>query len=118
MLESLTLAAAGNFIRKNWVYFGIAGALALALVLAYCWGGAGEREKQARQTIKTQRQVGKANDEAAEHRIDDAVKLEQQKQEIKDALQNATSSDDARRRAGCAILHQQGRDTSAIPSCR
>ena len=114
----LTLAALGNLLKRIWPYLAIAAAVGLALLLAYCAGGKGEVVKQQGRTIKTQQQVGKADDKAADTRVDDAVRVEQQKQELRDALKNATSGDDARRRGGCAVLVQQGRDVSAVPACR
>lgn len=107
-----------DFFRKNWVYFAIGVALALGLFLAYCAGGKGEVVKQQSRTIDTLQKVGKANEKAADTRVKDEVRIEQQKQELNNALKDATSPDDLRRRRGCAVLQQQGRDVSAISACR
>lgn len=114
----MTWALAGAFLKRNWANVGLAAALALCLLLAFCMGGGREREKQAGRTIKQQQKVGQANENAAGARVTDAVRIEREKQELDDAIANSTDADDARRRAGCVILRQQGRDTSAIPACR
>lgn len=101
------------FARKNWMW--IVGALLIVavLTLTYCAGGAGEREDQLQEQIETQKKVGKADTKAGETRVEDAVRTEQQKEELSDAVENATSPDDLRRRRGCAILRQQGRPLPA-----
>jgi hypothetical protein len=114
----MTWATALGFVRKNWIYFAIGAALVVALLLAYCAGGSGEREKQDQRTIKIERKVGDANENAAAARVEDTTKIQEQSREISDAVQNATSGDDARRRSGCVVLRQQGRDTTKIPACR
>lgn len=81
-------------------------------------GKSGEVVKEQARTIDTIKKVGVANDNAAAARVDDARRQDQEKQELDDALKNASGGDDARRRGGCAILRQQGRDVSAIPACR
>jgi len=81
-------------------------------------GKAREVVKSQQRTIETQQKVGTANENAAGKRVDDTLKGELQKKEISDAVANATSPDDARRRRGCVILRQQGRDTASIPACR
>lgn len=81
-------------------------------------GKSGEVVKEQAHTIDTIQKVGAANDNAATARVEDARRQDQQKQELDDALKNSSGSDDARRRGGCAILRQQGRDVAAIPACR
>lgn len=112
-----------TFLSSKWPY--IAGGVVIIgalLLLAYCTGRtdgkSGEIIKQQDREIQDQRETGKANDKAADARVDDAVKLQQQQREIEDAVRNAQGPDDVRAQRGCVILRQQGRDTSSIPACR
>lgn len=82
--------------------------IVVALAVAFCSGGNREKLKQANRTIETQKQVGGANDKAGELRVEDKARIIRQNEELKDALDKATGGDDARRRAGCVILRQQG----------
>jgi len=110
------------FLAKYGIYIGIALVVALILGLTYCQGQkagkSGEVVKQQQREIGVQRDVGKANENAAEARVADTARAAQQERELKDAL-NATD-DPARQRVlrGCLILRQQGRDTQDIPACR
>lgn len=117
-MNALLLAKLGSFAQKY--KFAIMSAILLVVILslAYCGGGKGEVNKQQARTIEMQEKVGEANDNAAEQRVEDAVQAETQKKELNDAVNKATSGDDARRRAGCVILRQQGRDTTKIAACR
>jgi hypothetical protein len=81
-------------------------------------GKSGEVVKEQARTIDTIQKVGDANTNASAARVENTRRQDQQKQELNDALKNASGGDDARRRTGCAILRQQGRDVSAIPACR
>lgn len=105
------------------VFFGGIALLVIAALVGFIAyerhvGATGEVVKEQARTIETQKKVGVANENAAGKRIDDTLKGEAQKKEITDAELKATSPDDARRRRGCVILRQQGRDISAIPACR
>jgi len=80
-------------------------------------GKSGEVVKEQGRTIEVLNQVGAANENASAARVDDARRQEQQKQELNDAIKAATSPDDLRRRRGCAIMRQQGRDTSRLSEC-
>jgi|SRR6185369_2985864 len=110
------------FLVKYWP--AIAGAVLVAVVLslAYCQGKqsgkSSEIVKQQGREIETQQDLGRANSNAAEDRVNDAVKAANERKELDDAIQN--SGDPARQRAlrGCVILRQQGRDTANIPGCR
>ncbi len=81
-------------------------------------GKSGEVVKEQARTIDTQKKVGAANDNAAAARVESTQRQEQQRTELTNAINNASSGDDARRRNGCAVLRQQGRDVSSIPACR
>lgn len=80
-------------------------------------GKSGEVVKEQGRTIEVLNQVGAANENASAARVEDASRQAQQKQELNDAIKTATSPDDLRRRRGCAIMRQQGRDTSRLPEC-
>lgn len=100
------------------VFFGSIAAILLAMVTGFVLyerhvGATGEVVKEQGRTIKVQEQAGEANGNAAAARVEGATRLEQQKTELKDAVNNATSPDDLRHRRGCAILRQQGRSKDA-----
>lgn len=80
-------------------------------------GKSGEVVKEQGRTIEVLNQVGAANENASAARVEDASRRAQQKQELNDAIKTATSPDDLRRRRGCAIMQQQGRDTSRLSEC-
>jgi Flp pilus assembly protein TadB len=96
-------------------------AVALVLSLAYCAGQSNGKSgsviQQQAQEIEQQREVQQANNQAADQRVKDAVKAEQQTKELQDALKATDDPDKQRALRGCVILRQQGRDTSAIPAC-
>lgn len=110
------------WLIKFWPYLALAAGVVAVLSVAYCKGQSagknGEVVQQQKREIETQRDLNDAGGNAAGARVNDAVKAAQQKQELSDAL-NATQ-DPNRQRAlrGCAIMRQQGRDTSRIPACR
>jgi hypothetical protein len=110
-----------SFLAKYGIYLAIAAIVTAVLGLAYCQGRSagksGEVVKEQGRTIKTQQEVGAANENAAGARVADATKAVQQERELKDAL--AASKDPARQRVlrGCLIMRQQGRDTKNIPAC-
>ncbi|MDO7841062.1 hypothetical protein [Sphingomonas immobilis] len=111
-----------EFLGKWWPALAGGALLVAVLMVAFCQGKqagkSGEVAKQQQREIKVRDDVGRADGNASAARVDDAVRTEQQKQELHDAIENATDPDDARRRAGCVILRQQGRDPSRIPGCR
>ena len=115
-----------KLVGEKWAPFVFFGGLALILLAVvgtiymagHSAGKTGEVVKEQARTIETEQRVGAANENAATARVDDTRRQDQQKQELNDALRNASNGDDARRRAGCAILRQQHRDTAAIPACR
>lgn len=104
--------------RPVWLALAIFICVAVILTLTYCAGGSHERGKQDQRTIKTERALGKANDKAADRRVVDSIQIEQQKKELSDALDASPNLDRQRALRGCAILRQQGRDTSHLPACR
>lgn len=118
----ITSAAAGAFLKKWWPLLAAALLFGVLLTLAYCNGRSagrqGEVVKQQEREIDTQRDLGRANENAADARVEGATKAAQQERELTDAL-NATKDPDRQRALrGCAILRQQGRDTAHIPACR
>lgn len=122
MIPQFLIARFGPALAKV-IFFGGLALLALAIVATIYFAGrhdgkSGEVVKEQARTIDTIQKAGVANDNAAAARVDDAKRQDQQKQELNDALKNASGSDDARRRTGCAIMQQQGRDISAISACR
>lgn len=117
----ITSIAASAFLKKWWPVLAAAALFGTLLTLAYCKGqSAGKSSeviKQQSREIKTQQDLGKAGENAAAARVDSAVKLEQQKRELNDALEATQDPDRQRALRGCIILRQQGRDTSHIPAC-
>lgn len=109
--------AAWSFVKTWWPFVVLAAITILLLILVSC---AARRHSDPidTATIKVQSDVADATSNSSAARVEDAVKAEQQKEEINDAIENSSGSDDARRRSGCVILRQQGRDTSGIPACR
>lgn len=95
--------------------------LGLILLLAYCQGRddgrSGEVIEQQKREIEVQQDLGEAAAASAEARVRDAVRAEQQKKELQDALEATSDPDRQRALRGCVILRQQGRDTSGIPAC-
>lgn len=118
MIEGLTLAAVGDFLKKYWIWFALALFVIVVLLWVYHAGGSSEVVKQQDRTIQTQIKVNTANENSSAIRVEDTVKLDQQKQELQNAIDNASNDDDARRKSGCVVLRQQGRDTATIPACR
>lgn len=112
------------FIAANRiaVYAGLALLLGVLFLLAYCQGRsdgkAGEVIGQQKREIETQIDLGKAGENAAATRVEDATRAEQQKGELNNALAATNDPDRQRRLRGCVILRQQNRDTSNIPACR
>lgn len=118
MIETVAIT---TFLKKWWPALAGAALLAVLLALAYCngksAGKSGEIVKQQKREIETQQDLGKANENAADARVQDAVKSERQQQELEDALKATQNSDRQRALRGCVVLRQQGRDTSNIPAC-
>lgn len=81
-------------------------------------GKSGEVVKQVQREAEVQVEINKANETASAVRVDAERELEKQSRDLKDAEQDAASLDAIRRKRGCVILRQQGRDTSRIPACR
>lgn len=101
----------------------IIGVLCIAMMtLAYCEGGKAARTdaklKQAEAAAEIDEAGDKADDTAADARVDDTRQSAKEAKELDDATRNAEGADDARRRRGCAILRQQGRhDAAAAAGC-
>lgn len=110
-----------TFLKKWWPVLAAAALFGTLLTLAYCKGQTAGKSseviKQQDREIKTQQDLGNAETHASETRVQDAVKSEQQKRELNDALKATHDPDRQRALRGCVILRQQGRDTSHIPAC-
>lgn len=108
-------------LAKYWPYLAIVGVVIAVLGLTYCQGQSagksGEVVKTQSRTIKTQQEVGAANENAAGARVTDAAKAVQQGKELQDALNATTDPSRQRVLRGCLIMRQQGRDTKNIPAC-
>lgn len=119
---SLPTIALPLLVRKWGLPAAAAVLLALVLSLTYCKGrDAGklaEIQRQQAREIETQRDLNRANENAADRRISDAVRSQQQQKELDDALTATNDPDRQRALRGCTILRQQGRDTSHLPACR
>lgn len=115
--------AVKGFLSSKWPWLA-AGVVIIGvlLLLSYCTGRTDGKNSeiigQQKEQIELQEKVGEANEKAAGSRVNDATKLQQQQQEIEDAVRNAKGPDDVRAQRGCVILRQQGRDTTQIPACR
>ena len=96
----------------------IFGAIAFIYWHGISVGKSGEQLKAAEREAEVQGQITDANENASAVRVESEVKLEQQKRELEDAQRDVENLDDLRRKRGCVILRQQGRDTSRIPACR
>lgn len=92
--------------------------VAAVLALTYCSGGKDAQIAQQKADAKVDQKVDKADAKAAEQRVEDAVRLEQQEKELDDAVKADHNADRTRALRGCVIMRQQGRDTSKIPACR
>lgn len=118
-LPTITLSP---LLRKWGLPVAAAVLLSLVLSVAYCKGrDAGkstEIQRQQAREIETQRDLNQANENAADRRISDAVRSQQQQKELDDALTATNDPDRQRALRGCTILRQQGRDTSHLPACR
>lgn len=111
------------FLQKYGIYLAIAAVVVAVLGLTYCQGQkagkSGEVVKQQGRTIKTQIEVGAANENAAAARVSDATKAAQQTRELQDALKSTDDPNRARVLRGCIIMRQQGRSDKDLPAvCR
>jgi hypothetical protein len=109
------------FLVKYGLYIGIVALVVLVLALTYCEGHksgkSGEVVKEQGRTIKTQQEVGNANENAASARVADATKAVHQEKELSDALHATSDPNRQRVLRGCLIMRQQGRDTKNLPEC-
>lgn len=110
-----------KFLGKYVWHLGVAALFALLLTITYCSGRSTGSQKevnnQLERTIEVDQNVSTANDKAADARVQDSVTLEQQKQELKDAIDRGEDADTLRFRRGCIILRQQNRDSAATAAC-
>lgn len=111
------------FLAKYGAYLAIVAVIVAVLGLTYCQGQkagkSGEVVKEQGRTIKTQAEVGAANENAAGARVADATKAVQQEKELTDALHATNDPDRQRLLRGCIIMQQQGRNGKDLPArCR
>ncbi len=109
-------------LKSTIPYAAIAAVIILVLALAYCEGResgrTAERVEQMGDSIDALERGARANETAAEERLDDARALSAQEKELKDARTH--QGDDtvtSRARSLCRKLRQQGEDTSNHPVC-
>lgn len=105
------------------VFFGsiIVAALLIGLtvyMLGRSDGKTGEIVKRREAQIELQAEIKQADQRAADTRVGDAVRMEQQRKELDDAFKAANGPDDRRALRGCVVMRQQGRDTTGIPGCQ
>lgn len=110
-----------KFFARYGLYVGIVVLTVLILTLVYCTGrNAGKSDEvidQQERELDFKAAEGDANANAAETRVDDAVRIAAEEKELQDALKAETDPAARRVLRGCIILRQQGRDTSGIPEC-
>ena len=110
------------FLTKYWPLLAAAALFAALLTLAFCQGKqsgkSSEVIKQQGREIETQQDLGEANSNAADARVNDAVRTARERKELDDATKATQDPDRQRALRGCVILRQQGRDTANIPECR
>lgn len=105
-----------DFFKANrWIVVALVAACVVLTLctLSYCAGGAGQTIRQQGGTIQMQTRVIAADGNAADARVGDSVRIQNEQQEIEHAVENTSSVDDARRARGCVILRQQGRAADA-----
>lgn len=116
-MNPILLARLGSFMQKAWPWLVGAVLIATILGLTYCVGGKDKIIEQKDAEIELRKDVSDADDIAGDLRVEDKARIMKETEELEDAIDNATSDDDARRRAGCVILRQQGHDVSGIATC-
>jgi hypothetical protein len=118
----LTAATILPLLKRWWPLLAAAALFGVLLTLAYCKGqSAGKSSeiiKQQDREIEVQKDLGKANENAAGDRLSDFEQARAQERELTNALQATSDPDRQRALRGCIILRQQGRDVSNLPACR
>ena len=109
-------------LKRWWPLLAAAALFGVLLTLAYCKGqSAGKSSeiiKQQDREIEVQKDLGTANEKAADKRLSDTELARIQERELTNALQASSDPDRQRALRGCIILRQQGRDVSDLPACR
>lgn len=115
-------AAILPFLKRFGPFIGVALLAVAILTMAYCKGQSagktGEVVKQQAREIEVQKDLGNANENAADKRLTDLDRARTQERELNNALQATHDPDRQRALRGCIILRQQGRDVSHLPACR
>jgi hypothetical protein len=118
----ITAATILPLLKRWWPVLAAAALFGVLLTLAYCKGqSAGKSSeiiKQQDREIEVQKDLGKANENAADKRLSDLERARIQERELTNALQATSDPDRQRALRGCLILRQQGRDISNLPACR
>lgn len=112
-------------IFKNWraILLILAGSV-LLIAAAYIKGRSdGRAVVQAqldRANAAFERERGRANELAAERRLQDTLSINRNEQELRDAIASTPDSapDAVRVRLACERLRRSGQDTARIPACR
>lgn len=111
-----------GFLKQWWPAFAGAALFGTFLLLVYCEGQSAGRQseivEQQNREIEVQRDLNRANENAAGLRVEQASSAARQEKELTDALKATDDPDRRRVLRGCIIMRQQGRDTSNIPACR
>lgn len=119
MLNSIwaSIVAAKTAIIVGLIVFG------LTLPLGYCKGyDAAQTKHEAARALANSKALqmdAAAGTQASEERVADALVVEENEEELLDAIAEVpdTAPDAVRVRLGCERLRAQGTDTTAIPSC-
>lgn len=118
----MNLLAAKAFVARAWPFL-LAAAVGAILLLTYCEGrksGTNAADKARLEgNAKAQEKKAGADAKAADARVEDAVRLEQEQTQLQEAVEDAKDPADARRRHyACLRLQQAARKAgSSPPAC-
>jgi len=121
---SFLIMIGGLFGAKGKIAAGIGAGLLLLVVggglfgLKSCYDRSVVTHALDAGNVRVLKQEQKADTQAADQRVSDTQTIQQQREELRHEAEQASNPTDLRRRRGCAILRQQGRDTASIAACR
>lgn len=118
MIPSFLIARYGPEAARVVFFGGIIVAALLIGLVVYMLGRSDGKTARAEAQIELQAEIKQADQRAADTRVGDAVRMEQQRKELDDAFKAANGPDDRRALRGCVVMRQQGRDTTGIPGCQ
>jgi hypothetical protein len=112
-------------IAPKWAKTAVFATLAALAILAL-WGGKCAYDRgviskyENKQEIKVQKKLEPANQQAADERANDKIRIQHQSEEAHNAIHNGPDSapSAAAIRHDCLRLRAAGKDTSRIPQCR